>query len=61
MSWFTIATLIIELVGKYGLPLATKIIDDWHDEIGDQEPTLEDIQALKDRVPPPETFFQRLI
>jgi hypothetical protein len=58
MSWFTIAVMVLELVDKYGLPLATKIVNDWHAEIGDEEPTLEQIQALKDRVPPPEDYFK---
>jgi len=58
MGWFAIATLVLELTTKYGIPLATKIIDNWHDELGDEEPTLEQIQALKDRVPPPESFFK---
>jgi hypothetical protein len=58
MSWFTIAALVLELVNKYGIPLATQIINNWHAELGDEEPTLEQIQALRDRVPPPESFFK---
>ena len=45
---------MVELIGKYGVPAATEIIAAWKkDNI-----TLADIQALRDMVPPPETYFK---
>ena len=46
----------VELIAKHGAPAAIKIVQAWQFE-GD-EPTLEDIQALKDKVPPAEKYFE---
>ena len=45
---------IAELVLKHGVPATINIIKDF----GNENPTLEDIVALKDKVPPPETYFE---
>ena len=45
---------IAELVLKHGIPSALRIIQAWDVE----NPTQEDIEALKDRVPPPGTYFE---
>jgi len=47
---------IIQLIMKYGIPGVISIIKDW--DIGEEGPTLEQIQALKTRVPKPETYFE---
>ena len=51
----TLITTIGELILKYGVPAALQILKEW--EVSD--PTLEDIMALRDRVPKPETFFEK--
>ena len=55
MNPVTAALLIafVQLIGKYGVPAALKILQDW----GVTDPSLEQIQELKERVPRPETFF----
>lgn len=45
---------IFELVLKYGVPGALEIVRAWDVE----NPTLEDIEALKKKVPRPETYFE---
>lgn len=45
---------LLELALKYGVPGAVEIIKQWDID----EPTLEDIEALKLRVPRPETYFE---
>jgi hypothetical protein len=45
--------VIMELVMKHGIPGVIKIIKLWNVE----EPTLEDIQALRNLVKPPEMYF----
>lgn len=48
---------LVEVIGilvfKHGIPAALKIIKTWKVE----EPTLADIEALRDMVPPAETYF----
>lgn len=44
-----------ELILKHGVPAALLILREWDVE----NPTLEDIEALKLRVPRPETFFRK--
>ena len=44
---------ISELVLKHGVPLALQLVKDWNVE----NPTLEDIEQLKNRVPRPSTYF----
>jgi len=46
--------VIVELVLKYGVPAAMSIIRMWDVE----EPTLEDLEALKEMVPPTSTYFK---
>jgi len=43
------------LVLKYGIGAAIQILATWKTE---GEPTLEDIQKLKDMVPKPESYFE---
>ena len=43
---------IIELVAKYGVPGVIDIIEGW----GVKNPTLEQIQELKNRVPHPDSY-----
>jgi len=45
---------ISELVLKHGVPLALQLVKDW--EV--TEPTLDDIEQLKKRVPPPSSYFE---
>lgn len=58
MSVTTAAFMIamIELAMKYGVPGVLEIIAKW--EV--QNPTLEDIEALKLRVPEPESYFKEI-
>lgn len=44
---------MVELILKYGVPGAVAVLKEWEVE----NPTLEDIQALKGKVPKPETYF----
>ena len=44
---------IVELVAKYGVPAALQIIQAFKVE----NPTLADIEELRKRVPPPETYL----
>ena len=46
--------VIMELLMKHGIPGVIKIIKLWSVE----DPTLEDIQALRNLVKPPETYFE---
>jgi len=46
---------ISELILKYGVPAALQILKEW--EVTD--PTLDDIAALRNRVPKPETYFEK--
>ena len=48
------ASVIIELILKYGIPGALEVIYDWDMK----NPTAEDIQALRMRVLKPETYFE---
>ena len=57
MSWFAIATLILQLAAKYGIPFVEGQINLWKNELPD-EPTLEEIQALANRLKPPEEYFK---
>ena len=50
-----IGSLVLELILKYGLPAAMRIIDTWQSST---EPTAAEIAALRDRVPKPEAFFE---
>lgn len=52
----TLIITIIELIGKYGYPAALKIIRAW--EYDGEEPTIEEILALKAMVPPAESYFE---
>lgn len=45
---------ITELLAKYGIPATLQIMNDWNIE----NPTLVDIESLKNRVPKPETYFE---
>ncbi len=45
---------ISELVLKHGVPLALQLVKDWDVK----DPTLEDIQELKNRVPRPSSYFE---
>jgi hypothetical protein len=55
MTPVTLAFIVtmIELVAKYGVPTALSIIQAFKVE----NPTLDDIEALRNRVPPPETYL----
>ena len=44
---------ITELILKYGLPGALKVIADWKVD----DPTIDDINALRARVKKPEEYF----
>ena len=44
---------IVELVLKYGIPAAMNVINDW----GKQNPTILDINELRERVKKPEEYF----
>jgi len=46
---------LITLVTKYGIPGVIQILQDWKVD----NPTIEDIEALKLRVPKPETYFTK--
>ena len=48
-------TAIGEMILKYGVPTALQIMKDW--EV--TNPTLEDITALRNRVPKAETYFTK--
>lgn len=50
-----LVTAIGEMVLKYGVPAALQIMKEW--EV--IEPTLEDIAALRERVPRPGTYFEK--
>lgn len=55
MEALTIITAIIELIQKYGVPAAIRVINDWNME----NPTPEDFKALIDRLPDdPEDYFK---
>lgn len=45
--------MIADLVIKHGVPATIRLIKAFEIE----DPTLEDILALKDQVPPPESYF----
>lgn len=45
------------LILKYGVPAAISIIKDW--DVDPESITLDDIKALHDRVPPPESYFNK--
>jgi hypothetical protein len=45
---------ISEMILNHGIPMALQLIKDWNIE---GEPTLEDILALKQRVPKPSSYF----
>jgi len=44
---------MIELIAKYGIPGYLAIIAAWNKEVV----TLEDVRALAEMVPPPESYF----
>jgi len=44
---------VIEIVLKYGIPAAMKIIADW----AKQNPTIADLEELRERVKKPEEYF----
>lgn len=48
---------ISELIVKHGIPIALQLLKDWDVK----EPTLEDIMELKKRVPPPSSYFKKII
>lgn len=55
MEALTIIAAIIELIQKYGVPAAMRVINDWHVE----DPTPEDFTALVARLPEdPEEYFK---
>lgn len=43
---------ILELILKYGLPLTLKLMA----ELGNDDPTADEIRVLKNRVPHPDTL-----
>lgn len=43
-----------ELILKHGVPATLQIIKDWDVE----NPSVKDIEALADRVPSPESYFE---
>jgi len=45
---------ISELIMKHGIPVALQLVKDWNVE----NPTMEDIMELKNRVPRPSTYFE---
>lgn len=45
---------IADLVVRHGVPAALRIIRAWPVK----EPTVEDIRALREMVPPPESYFE---
>lgn len=47
--------VITELVLKYGIPAVTGIISMWDVD----DPTIEDLEKLKEMVPPTETYFKK--
>jgi len=49
-----LALVILDLVVKYGVPAVKQIVEDW----GVENPTAEDIEDLKNRVPKPGTYFE---
>jgi len=55
MEALVIISAIVELIQKYGVPAAMRVINDWHVE----DPTPEDFKALIDRLPEdPEDYFK---
>ena len=46
-----------ELILKHGVPAALNIIKAWDADM--EKLTPEDIQGLKEMVPPPESFFDK--
>ena len=50
-----LALVIIELILKYGAAAVVSLIKGWEVE----NPTIEDIEALGQRVPRPETYFEK--
>ena len=48
-------TAIIDLMLKYGVPAAMEIYNAWDKK---DDPTTEDIEALRLMVPRPETYFE---
>ena len=55
MEALIIIAAIVELIQKYGVPAALRVINDWNVE----DPTPEDFQALIDRLPDdPEEYFK---
>jgi len=55
MEALSVIAAIVELIQKYGVPAALRIINDWHVE----DPTPEDFKALVDRLPDdPEDYFK---
>jgi len=54
MEALGIISTIVALIQKYGVPAALQIINDWQVD----NPTIEDFEALRDRVKDPETYFE---
>ena len=50
------ASVILDLLCKYGIPAAMDIIGAW-DWDGEEGPTIEEIEALRDAVPDGEEYF----
>ena len=45
---------IVDLILKHGVPGMISVMTEW----GIQDPTIEDIEALRKRVPKPGTYFK---
>ena len=54
MTELALAVAFAQLLLKYGVPATLQIMRDWQVT----NPTLEDIEELKKRVPRPETYFE---
>jgi hypothetical protein len=50
---FAMIVTIVELIAKYGVPTALKIIKAWQVE----NPTADDFRALAQSMPPAEEYF----
>ena len=53
MEALAIIGTVVALIQKYGVPAALQIISDWNSD----NPTVEDFEALRDRVGDPREAF----
>jgi hypothetical protein len=59
MGTLAAITLGIDLVERFGVPLAKQLYNNWADGVQGEEPTLEQIQQLKDLMKKrPEDYFK---